>query len=93
MKIPATRRPGPITANGFANETLRDGENARDVGDGNGPDSLVSETRRDAEDVGDARRMAHNPEVEDSNPSSLPKMQVRRPSSNKEKVFCVWFVN
>ena len=37
------------------------GETARDVDDGHGPDSLLSETRRDTGDVGDVRRMAHNP--------------------------------
>jgi hypothetical protein len=36
-------------------------------------DSLVSATRRNAGDRGDVRRMAHNPEVEGSNPSPLPR--------------------
>jgi hypothetical protein len=43
--------------------------------------------------VGDARRMAHNPEVEGSNPSPATKMQVRGPFSNRERAFCMLFAN
>ena len=39
-------------------------------------------------DVGDARRMAHNPEVEGSNPSLATK--ARGPFSNRERAFCMW---
>jgi hypothetical protein len=67
------------SANEFADETLRDGETARDVGGSHCPDSLVRETHADAGDGGDVRRMAHNPEVEGSNPSPATKMQVRGP--------------
>jgi hypothetical protein len=56
-----TRRLGCRAANGFANETLRDGETARDVGGNHRPDSLVSGTCWDAGDGGDVRRSAHNP--------------------------------
>ena len=35
--------------------------------------------------------MAHNPEVEGSNPS--PATKARGPFSNREMVFCIWFVN
>ena len=39
----------------------------------------------------DTRRMARNPEVEGSNPS--PATKARGPFSNRERAFCVWFVN
>jgi len=35
----------------------------------------------------DARRMAHNPEVEGSNPS--PATKARGPFSNRERAFCL----
>jgi ParE toxin of type II toxin-antitoxin system, parDE len=35
------------------------------------------------------RRMAHNPEVEGSNPS--PATKARGPFSNRERAFCMWF--
>jgi hypothetical protein len=35
--------------------------------------------------------MAHNPEVEGSNPS--PATKARGPFSNRERAFCMWFVN
>jgi hypothetical protein len=47
-----------------------------------------AETR---ETGGDVRRMAHNPEVEGSNPS--PATKARGPFSNRERAFCMWFVN
>src|SRR6267142_2642581 len=50
---------------------LGTGETTRDTGDAQRGLRLVSETRRNAGDVGDARRMAHNLEVEGSNPSTL----------------------
>jgi hypothetical protein len=50
-------------------------ETARDVGDDHYLDSLISETRRDVGDGGDARRGAHNPEVAGSNPA--PATMVR----------------
>ena len=50
----------------------------------------VSEMSRDAGDAQDARRMAHNPEVEGSNPS--PATKARGPFSNRERASCMWFV-
>ena len=67
------------------------GETMRDTGDAQPGLRLVSETRRDAGDGGDVRRMAHNPEVEGSNPS--PATKARGPFSNRERAFCLWFVN
>ena len=52
-------------------------ETTRDTGDAQPGLRLVSETRRNAGDGGDVRRMAHNPEVEGSNPS--PRYQGQRP--------------
>src|SRR5260370_14286489 len=46
------------------------------------------ETVRDSRD---ARRTAHNPEVEGSNPS--PATKARGPFSNRERAFCLWFVH
>ena len=51
----------------------------------------VTEARETARDVGDAGRMAHNPEVEGSNPS--PATKARGPFSNRERAFCMWFVH
>jgi len=45
------------------------GETERDADDACQAASQVSETRRDAGDAQDARRMAHNPEVAGSNPA------------------------
>ncbi len=45
------------------------GETARDADDDRQTQAQVSETRRDAGDAQDARRMAHNPEVAGSNPA------------------------
>src|SRR5215472_3941787 len=44
-------------------------ETTRDTGDAQRGLCLVSETRRNVRDGGDARRMAHNPEVAGSNPA------------------------
>ena len=63
------------------------------MGDGFRADSLVSETRRDAGDRGDVRRMAHNPEVEGSNPSPATNTQARGPFPNRERAFCVYLVH
>ncbi len=63
------------------------GETGRDAGDGRQAHPQVSETRRDAGDVGDARRMAHNPEVAGSNPA--PATKARGPFSNREGAFCM----
>jgi hypothetical protein len=54
---------------------------ARDADDGRGARRQVSETRRDAGDTEDARRMAHNPEVAGSNPA--PRYQVKRPPEHR----------
>ena len=62
---------------------LGTGETTRDTGDAQRGLRLVSETRRNTGDVGDARRMAHNPEVEGSNP--LPRYQGQRPSFEQEE--------
>jgi hypothetical protein len=42
-------------------------------------------------DVGDVRRMAHNPEVEGSNPS--PATKARGPVSNRKRASWLRFVN
>ena len=55
------------------------------------PDSLVRETPWNARDVGDARRSAHNPEVEGSNPS--PATKAEGPFSNRERAFCMRFAH
>ena len=47
--------------------------------------------RETARDARETRRMAHNPEVEGSNPS--PATKARGPFSNRERAFCMWFVN
>ena len=47
--------------------------------------------RETARDGRDARRMAHNPEVEGSNPS--PATKARGPFSNRERAFCITFVH
>ena len=44
-------------------------------------------------DGGDERRMAHNPEVEGSNPSPATKMQVRSHFSNRERASFLGVVN
>jgi hypothetical protein len=48
--------PGSAGANGFANETGRDGETRRTTGDGSGLGALVSGTQRLSGDQQDARR-------------------------------------
>ena len=60
-KLPGSSRPERASANGFANETAWDGEMTRDTGDAHRGLCLVSETRWNTGDVGDVRRMAHNP--------------------------------
>ncbi len=78
-------------ANGFANQTLRDGgDNARH----RRCPATPSPGQRDAPERrrrGDARRVAHNPEVEGSNPS--PATKARGPFSNRERAFCMWSAN
>ena len=63
------------------------GETAQDVGDNHCLDSLVRETRRNVGDEGDARRMAHNPEVEGSNPSPATKSAGQGPLPILEEAF------
>jgi hypothetical protein len=65
-------------------------ETAWDTGDAQRVLCLVSETRRNVGDGGDARRSAHNPEVAGSNPA--PATKARGPFSNREGAFCLWFV-
>ena len=65
------------------------GETAWDLDDGHGPDSLVSETGRDTGDVGDVRRMAHNPEVVGSNPAPATSFRRSGPFPGRERAFCV----
>jgi hypothetical protein len=67
------------------------GETVRDTGDARPAAQQVIETRRDAGDVGDARRMAHSPEVAGSN--SAPATKARGHFSNRERASCMWFVN
>src|SRR6266581_3030674 len=67
------------------------GETARQAGDGRPAAWQVIETRRDAGDKGNVRRLAHNPEVEGSNPS--PATKARGPFSNRERAFCMWSAN
>ena len=65
------------------------GETAWDVDDGHGPYSLLSETRRDTRDVGDVRRLAHNPEVAGSNPAPATSFRRPGPFPSGERAFCV----
>ena len=67
------------------------GETTRDTGDAHQGLRRVGETRRNAGDGGDARRMAHNPSVEGSNPS--PATKAGGAFWNGERAFCMWFVN
>jgi hypothetical protein len=69
---------------------LGTGETTRDTGDAHRGLRLVSGTRRNTGDVGDVRRMAHNPEVAGSNPA--PATKARGPFSNREGASCMWFV-
>src|SRR5262249_48496799 len=63
-------------------------ETTRDTGDAQRGLCLVSETRRNAGDVGDARRMAHNPEVAGSNPAPATKFAGQRPLLIMRGAFC-----
>jgi hypothetical protein len=63
------------------------GETPRDAENGRRARNQVSEMSRDAGDAQDARRMAHNPEVEGSNPS--PATKARGSFSNRERAFCL----
>ena len=67
------------------------GETKRDTGDAQRGLRLVSETRWNAGDMGDARRGAHNPEVAGSNPA--PATKARGHFSNRERAFCMRFVH
>ena len=67
------------------------GETTRDTGDAHQGLRRVSETRRNARDREDVRRMAHNPEVEGSNPS--PATKARGPLSNRKRASGARFVN
>ncbi len=67
------------------------GKTVRDTGDARPAARQVSETCLDAGDVGDARRMARNPEVAGSNPA--PAIKARGPFSNREGSSRMWFVN
>ncbi len=63
----------------------------RDTGDARPAAQQVIETRRDAGDGRDARRMAHNPEVAGSNPA--PATKARGPFSNREGASGLFSVN
>jgi hypothetical protein len=63
------------------------GETERDADDACQAAPQVSETRRDAGDAQDVRRMAHNPEVAGSNPA--PATKARGRLSNREAAFCL----
>ena len=78
----------PASAPDAVTRLVGTGETERDADDARRGDSKVSETRRNAGDGGDGRRMAHNPEVEGSNPS--PATKARGPFSNRERAFCLW---
>ena len=65
------------------------GETTRDTGDAQRDLHPVSETHRNARDSGDVRRMAHNPEVEGSNPSPATKFAGQRPLPIMEGAFCI----
>jgi hypothetical protein len=64
------------------------GETTRDAGDAQRGLCLVSETGRNAGDGGDARRMAHNPEVAGSNPAPATSFRSSRPFPITERAFC-----
>jgi len=58
----------------------------RDTGDARRGLCLVSETRRDAGDEGDVRRMAHNPQVGGSNPQPSELVtRVRSPPEHSQR--------
>ena len=82
-----TSRPGSASLAYLLTRPGGTGETTRDTSDAPRGLRLVSETHRDTRDVGDARRMAHNPEVAGSNPA--PATKVRGPSSNREGAFCM----
>ena len=69
------------------------GETTRDTGDAQRGLRLASETRRNVGDGGDVRRMAHNPEVEGSNPSPATKLAGQGPLPILEEGFCMRPVN
>ena len=79
---------GPLLLTDLLTRRCGTRETARDADDGRRAHRQVSETRRDAGDVGDVCRMAHNPEVEGSNPS--PATKAKGPFSNRERAFCLW---
>jgi len=82
-KDPRSSRPGSASANGFANETGRDGgDNARHRRRPARP-SPGQRDARNAGDRGDVRRSAHNPEVEGSNPSPATKARGRFRTRNR----------
>jgi hypothetical protein len=58
-------------------------ETARDVGNGYCFDSLVSETRGDVGDVGDARRRAHNPATNSTAPRGCRQIPMSRSLHSK----------
>ena len=72
-----------ISANGFATRPVGTGETKQDTSDAWLGLDLVSDMRRNPGDGEDARRMAHNPEVEGSNPS--PRYQGQRPFLEQRK--------
>jgi hypothetical protein len=68
------------------------GETQRRTGDGNRTGALVSETGGHARDVGDVRRMSHNPEVAGSNPAPATRKcrsWVRLPGRRSGLDLCV----
>src|SRR6185437_11040470 len=77
---PRNRRSAQLTTHSLLTDLLTRlpgiGKTRRDTGDTRRGPGLVSETRRNAGDGGDMRRMAHNPEVAGSNPA--PATSFRR---------------
>ena len=85
-------RPEYASANGFANETGRDGgDDARHRRRLARPSAWSARRGGTSETLRDARRMAHNPEVEGSNPS--PATKARGPLSNRKRASGPSFVN
>ncbi len=78
-----------LSANGFANETGRDGGDGarhrrRPARPSSGQRDVPGRRRR-----GDARRMSDNPEVTGSNPAPATSFRRSRPFPGEERAFCV----
>jgi hypothetical protein len=85
------RAPYPGQLTDLLTRPVGTGETTWVTGDAERKLRLVSETRQNVGDVEDARRSAHNPEVEGSNPS--PATKARGPLSNRKRASGLCFVS